>query len=165
MELSAVFFASIMSRRSIERGAKATPVSLGYDKIRFLKPVFIGDTLTARYTIGEIDAEAGRSRSEVEVVKSDGEKCLAGIHVMKWVARIPSRRSRWLRLPYGDQGLFVWRQVFESLAGFPEIPILEDVAFARKLRRMGRFEGKSGTWKKAIVRLKKAQAIAVFENV
>lgn len=34
-----------------------------------------------------------------------------------------------------------------------------------KLRRMGRFEGKSGTWKKAIVRLKASQAIAVFENV
>lgn len=34
-----------------------------------------------------------------------------------------------------------------------------------KLRRMGRFEGKSGTWKKAIVRLKKAQSITVFENV
>lgn len=34
-----------------------------------------------------------------------------------------------------------------------------------KLRRMGRFEGKSGTWKKAIVRLKSSQAIAVFENV
>jgi len=34
-----------------------------------------------------------------------------------------------------------------------------------KLRRMGRFEGKSGTWKKAIVRLKPSQAIAVFENV
>ncbi len=34
-----------------------------------------------------------------------------------------------------------------------------------KLRRMGRFEGKSGTWKKAIVRLKKAQSIAAFENV
>ena len=34
-----------------------------------------------------------------------------------------------------------------------------------KLRRMGRFEGKSGTWKKAIVRLKTAQSIAIFENV
>jgi large subunit ribosomal protein L23 len=34
-----------------------------------------------------------------------------------------------------------------------------------KLRRMGRFEGKSGTWKKAVVRLKTAQAISIFENV
>ena len=33
-----------------------------------------------------------------------------------------------------------------------------------KPRRMGRFEGKTPTWKKAIVRLKKGQVIAMFEN-
>ncbi|MFI4986475.1 MAG: MaoC family dehydratase [Alphaproteobacteria bacterium] len=77
--------ASMMSRRSLERGAKGVPVSLGYDKIRFLKPVFINDTLTARYTIEAIDAEAGRSRAKVEVVNQAGETCLAGSHVMKWV--------------------------------------------------------------------------------
>src|SRR5947207_14943372 len=30
----------------------------------------------------------------------------------QFVARVASRRSRWLHLPYGDQGIFVWRQVF-----------------------------------------------------
>jgi len=54
------------------------------------------------------------------------------------IANLSSGRSRWLRLPYGDQGLFVWRQVFEALGGFPEIPIMEDVAFGRQLRRAGR---------------------------
>ena len=34
-----------------------------------------------------------------------------------------------------------------------------------KLRRMGRFEGKTPTWKKAIVRLKKDQVISIFDNV
>ena len=34
-----------------------------------------------------------------------------------------------------------------------------------KVKRMGRFEGKTSTWKKAIVRLKKDQTIAIFENV
>src|ERR1017187_1212854 len=56
----------------------------------------------------------------------------------KFVARVASRRSRWLHLPYGDQGIFVWRQVFEALGGFPEIAIMEDIAFARRLRRAGR---------------------------
>jgi acyl dehydratase len=79
--------ASMMSKRSAERGAKAVSVSLGYDKIRFLVPVFIGDTPTARYTIEEIDPEAARSRSKIEVIKSSGELCLAGIHIMKWVIR------------------------------------------------------------------------------
>ena len=31
------------------REAEETPVSLGYDRIRFLKPVFIGDTITTIY--------------------------------------------------------------------------------------------------------------------
>ena len=56
----------------------------------------------------------------------------------KFLARVASRRSRWLHLPYGNQGIFVWRQVFEALGGFPEIPIMEDIAFARRLRRAGR---------------------------
>ena len=56
----------------------------------------------------------------------------------KFLARVASRRSRWLHLPYGDQGIFVWRQVFEALGGFPEIAIMEDFAFARRLRRAGR---------------------------
>jgi hypothetical protein len=54
------------------------------------------------------------------------------------VARFANRRARWLRLPYGDQGIFVWRQVFAALGGFPEIPIMEDIAFARRLRHAGR---------------------------
>jgi large subunit ribosomal protein L23 len=34
-----------------------------------------------------------------------------------------------------------------------------------KVRRMGRYEGKTPTWKKAIVRLKKDQVITIFDNV
>ena len=34
-----------------------------------------------------------------------------------------------------------------------------------KVKRLGRFEGKTPTWKKAIVRLKKSQVISIFENV
>jgi rSAM/selenodomain-associated transferase 2 len=56
----------------------------------------------------------------------------------KFVANVASRRSRLLQLPYGDQGVFVWRQVFELLGGFPDIAIMEDIAFARQLRRQGR---------------------------
>jgi acyl dehydratase len=79
--------ASMMSRRSVERGSTAVSVSLGYDKIRFIRPVFINDTLTARYTIEEIDPAAARSRSRVEVLNQDGELCLVGTHVMKWVTQ------------------------------------------------------------------------------
>ena len=77
--------ASMISRRAVERGSKGVSVSLGYDKIRFLRPVFIGDTVTARYRIETIDPEAGRSLSRVEVANQHGELCLAGTHVMRWL--------------------------------------------------------------------------------
>ncbi len=44
-------------------------------------------------------------------------------------------RDRLGGLPYGDQGLIVRRAIFEQLGGFPDIPVLEDVAFVRAVRR------------------------------
>lgn len=41
-------------------------------------------------------------------------------------------------LPYGDQGLFVRRDVFEAMGGYADLPIMEDVDFVRRLRRRGR---------------------------
>jgi GT2 family glycosyltransferase len=46
-------------------------------------------------------------------------------------------RSRVWRLPYGDQALFVRRCVFEAIGGFPELSIMEDFEFVRRLRRRG----------------------------
>jgi len=42
------------------------------------------------------------------------------------------------QLPYGDQGLFVRRTLFQSLGGFREWPILEDLEMVRRLRALGR---------------------------
>jgi rSAM/selenodomain-associated transferase 2 len=56
----------------------------------------------------------------------------------KLMARVTSRRARLLRLPSGAQGIFLWRQVFEVLGGYPDIPIMEDIGLARRLRRAGR---------------------------
>ncbi len=46
-------------------------------------------------------------------------------------------RARGLGLPYGDQGLFFRRSIFEELGGFPDVPFLEDVLLIRILRRKG----------------------------
>lgn len=43
-------------------------------------------------------------------------------------------RARYLGLSYGDQGLLVSRDLLESVGGFPQLPLMEDVALARKLR-------------------------------
>ncbi len=47
-------------------------------------------------------------------------------------------RARYLGMPYGDQGLFVRREAFESAGGYPELPLMEDVALVRALKREGR---------------------------
>ena len=49
-------------------------------------------------------------------------------------------RSQYLRLPYGDQGLFVRAQAFREIGGFAEIPLMEDFDLVRRLRRHGRIE-------------------------
>ncbi len=47
-------------------------------------------------------------------------------------------RSRLSGLPYGDQALFVRREAFERVGGFPDQPLMEDLELSRRLRRLGR---------------------------
>ena len=47
-------------------------------------------------------------------------------------------RSRRFHLPFGDQGLFVRRAVFETMGGFRPLPVLEDLDFVRRLKARGR---------------------------
>ena len=47
-------------------------------------------------------------------------------------------RSRYSRLPYGDQAIFLRRDLFHEVGGFPEIPIMEDLELSRRLNRCGR---------------------------
>jgi rSAM/selenodomain-associated transferase 2 len=52
--------------------------------------------------------------------------------------RLLDLRSRGFGLPYGDQGFGLRRDTFERVGGFPDIPLMEDVAMARACRRLGR---------------------------
>ena len=54
------------------------------------------------------------------------------------VERVTGLRSRWLQRPYGDQGLFLPKALFEEMGGFADLPIMEDYEFAIRLRRRGR---------------------------
>jgi len=46
-------------------------------------------------------------------------------------------RSKYLGLPYGDQGLFMRRRDFNRVGGFPEIALMEDFALVRKMKKFG----------------------------
>ncbi|HEY8440656.1 MAG TPA: MaoC/PaaZ C-terminal domain-containing protein, partial [Xanthobacteraceae bacterium] len=84
-----VGYMSTCSTMMIEqcRGATSatTPVSLGYDRVRFLAPVFIGDTITLTYTIAEVDAQKRRSLADIEVVNQNGVQVAVARHVLRWV--------------------------------------------------------------------------------
>jgi rSAM/selenodomain-associated transferase 2 len=47
-------------------------------------------------------------------------------------------RSRLTSIPYGDQGMFMRRDVFERLGGFSDIPIMEDVELSLRLKNLGK---------------------------
>jgi hypothetical protein len=59
---------------------------------------------------------------------------------MRWIAWWGNLRSRLLRLPFGDQGIFCRRDAYEKAGGFRDWPVCDDVDLVRRLRRTGRFE-------------------------
>ena len=68
-----------------------TPVSLGYDRVRFLGPVFIGDTVTLTYTIAEVDPQKGQSLADIEVMNQNGVRVAVACHILRWVKNLDQR--------------------------------------------------------------------------
>ncbi|MEF8715317.1 MAG: TIGR04283 family arsenosugar biosynthesis glycosyltransferase [Accumulibacter sp.] len=66
-------------------------------------------------------------------VRIDGHQPLLRVveSMMNW-------RSRLSGIATGDQGIFVRREVFERLGGYPELPLMEDIALSRQLKRIAR---------------------------
>lgn len=56
---------------------------------------------------------------------------------LRLIERLTNFRSRRFLLPYGDQGIFVRSGIFREMGGFPEITIMEDFEFMRRLRKKG----------------------------
>ena len=63
---------------------------------------------------------------------------LEGEHwMLKIVGTLINYRSRATKIATGDQALFVQREVFDRMGGFPDIPLMEDIAFCRALKPIG----------------------------
>ncbi len=58
-----------------------------------------------------------------------------GMRLMAWMTHL---RSILFECPYGDQGLFMEKRVFEEMGGFAPWPIMEDLELVRRLRHRGR---------------------------
>jgi acyl dehydratase len=63
------------------------PVSLGYDRVRFLKGVRIGDTVAISYYITAVDVEKLRSSASIEMKNQRGEVVAVATHILAWLAR------------------------------------------------------------------------------
>jgi 3-hydroxybutyryl-CoA dehydratase len=80
-----VGFVSTTSAMILEK-TKMTGVTYGYDRIRFTKPIFIGDTITVFYTINEIDNTTLKTRAKVEIRNQHGELCTVCEHILLFIA-------------------------------------------------------------------------------
>ena len=57
---------------------------------------------------------------------------------LRWVEWGTQVRSHYCQLPYGDQGLFLWRSTFEAVGQFADLPIMEDFELVQRLQSQGR---------------------------
>lgn len=81
-----VGFMSAVAAKALERARPEgfTPVSLGYDRIRFTRPVYPGETLEVRYQFNEYDPQRLRAVANVEAFVGN-EMAAVGSHAVKWV--------------------------------------------------------------------------------
>lgn len=75
---------TMMAQQAAAAGGSGVPLSLGFDRIRFLKPVYLGDTINISYAITEIDTERRRARAAVEITNQSGELVGIAEHILAW---------------------------------------------------------------------------------
>ena len=76
---------STMAIADTRDNAKETPVAVGMDRVRYLKPVFIGDTITVSYRIDRFDDAKRRTVAKAEVTNQNGELVAVADHLLQWV--------------------------------------------------------------------------------
>lgn len=58
--------------------------------------------------------------------------------LLKFISWSSNLRAKYLNLIFGDQGIFVRRDVFDELGGFPDIELMEDWEFSKKMAKKGK---------------------------
>lgn len=86
------------------------------DAFEEISSVMKGD----RYAGGAFDLGIDSERTSLRIIE-----CAASL------------RSRITRIPYGDQAIFIRRDVFAAIGGFRDFSIMEDVDLMRRLRKAG----------------------------
>ncbi len=86
-----------------------------------------------RTALDRPDVVGGAFRFRFEPGEADTPGAL--LRLVEWGTRL---RVALLGMPYGDQALFVRREVLEQIGGVPQAPIMEDLDLVRALQRRGR---------------------------
>lgn len=60
-------------------------ISYGYDRIRFIRPTYFGDTVCVAYEITAVDASADKAFAQVTCTNQRGEVVAAATHILKFV--------------------------------------------------------------------------------
>ena len=76
------------------------------------------------------DAQVSWGRFDVQI---EGASPL-----LKLVAALMNRRSRWTGIATGDHAIFVRREAFQRAGGFPDQPLMEDIELSKRLRKLSR---------------------------
>ena len=104
-----------------------------------------GDALVFLHADSELPCDAGEKLAGLlnDPKVSGGafrvrfaERRPVSLHILSWLM---NKRMRVLRRCFGDQALFVRRNVWERCGGFPDWPLFEDYEFVRRFKRHGKF--------------------------
>jgi rSAM/selenodomain-associated transferase 2 len=119
----------IQSTRGRARQMNAGAAVAGGDALLFLH----ADTRLpdgAAERIAEVLADHAWGRFDVRI---EGRPALLGV-----VAAMMNLRSRLTGIATGDQAIFVSRAAFDTVGGFPDQPLMEDIELSKRLKRLGR---------------------------
>jgi 3-hydroxybutyryl-CoA dehydratase len=79
------FMSTVSGMICMAIGIDRPAVTYGLDRVRYIRPVFIGDTITVQYRIVERQDDLGEIRSAVTVVNQDDVVVAAATHILKLV--------------------------------------------------------------------------------
>jgi len=89
--------------------------------------------LTAEHCLAAVETMAGNGimAGGFELTFDDSHAIL---RFAEWVNKI---RFRCTKVFYGDHGIFVRRDKYQAVGGFPPQPLFEDIEFSRRLKKQG----------------------------
>jgi rSAM/selenodomain-associated transferase 2 len=127
-ELSGARVVSTPRGRAVQQNAGARKAT--GDVLLFLH----ADNWLGKEAISQIRSVVNRRK--MKLCGAFQQKIEAALFIYRLLERGNAERVRWLGLPYGDQAIFVTRDLFDQVGGFPEEPFLEDVLLMQRLRRL-----------------------------